>query len=171
MEVWVDIDGYKGMYQVSDLGRVKSLKRIIDRSHGKKLTVEERILKPYVMRLGYIQYKLSKNGNPKSYQAHSLVAIAFLNHKPNGHSLVVDHIDNNPSNNKLNNLQVITQRENCSKDKKGKYVGVFLDKKANKWYAQIYIKPKKIHLGYFNTDIEAHNSYQNKLKEINNKNR
>jgi hypothetical protein len=93
--------------------------------------------------------------------------MAFLNHKPNGHVLVVDHINNNRADNRLENLQIITQRENSSKDKKGvsKHTGVFWNKQNTKWHAQIQINGKKKHLGYFKCETAAHLSYQRKLKE------
>jgi len=115
MEIFKDIPGYEGIYQVSDLGRVKSLK-----------FNKEKILKPGVNNHGYYTVVLCK-GKRKTINVHQLVAMAFLNHEPCGYNgLIVDHKDNNPLNNRLSNLQLISQRENTSKDKKGssKYTGV-----------------------------------------------
>ena len=97
-----------------------------------------------------------------------LVAMAFLNHKPCGHKLVVDHINNNKLNDRLYNIQVITQRQNCSKDKKGssKYTGVTWDKRQNKWKAYIRIKQKLRYLGYYKKEKEAAQAYQNELKKL-----
>jgi ribosomal protein L15E len=72
--------------------------------------------------------------------------MAFLNHTPCGYKIVVDHIDNNiKTDNRLENLQLITQRENVSKDIKNtssKYIGVCWHKKAKKWRSSIQINGK-----------------------------
>ena len=99
---------------------------------------------------------------------HQIVAIAFLNHTPNGLKAVVDHIDNNPLNNELGNLQIITHRKNLSKDKKGssKYTGVCWYESRKKWIAGIRVNGKKKHLGYFTNEEEAAEAYQKALKEL-----
>ena len=101
----------------------------------------------------------------KKISVHQLVAIVFLNHIPDKHKIIVDHKNTVKHDNKLSNLQLITARENLSKDKKGvsQYTGVSF--KCNNWYSQININKKVIYLGYFNTEIEASNAYQNKLKQ------
>ena len=157
-EIWKDIKDYEGLYRVSNLGRIKSLK------FGK-----ERILKVTLNSIGYVSVNLSKYGKRKSITAHQLVAMAFLNHKPCGHKIVVDHIDNNKENDKLYNLQLISNRENTIKDTKrgsSKYVGVSWHKNINKWRAGIYIKGKIKHLGYFTDEKEAAQAYKNELKKI-----
>jgi len=157
-EIWKDIKDYEGLYQVSNLGRVKSLK------FGK-----ERILKVKLNSIGYVSVNLSKYGKQKSRTAHQLVAMAFLNHKPCGYKLVVDHINTIKTDNRLENLQVITHRENLSKDKKkgtSKYVGVSWYKRYQKWKAQMLIKGKHKTLGYFKTELEASEAYQSKLETI-----
>ena len=153
MEIWIDVKDFEGMYQVSNLGRVKSLDR--DSTIGRFL--KERILSPGLSR-GYPIVVLSKEGHSRSMTVHQLVAIAFLNHIPNGYDIVVDHIDNDKLNNNVNNLQLISHRQNCSKDKKGgasKYIGVTWDKKRNKWIAQIHINGKQKYLGSFTNELEA----------------
>lgn len=157
-EIWKDVKGYEGLYQVSNLGRVKSLK-----------FNKEKILKPGVNSTGYYNVLLYKDSIAKSVKVHQLVAIAFLNHNPCGYKIVVDHLNNNPLDNKLENLQMITARENTSKDKKNKtskYKGVSWYESTQKWEVKIRIKSKKLHLGYFNCELAAHQAYQNKLKEI-----
>lgn len=163
MEVWNDIKDYEGLYQVSDLGRVKSLERVD--SMGR--VVNEKIRKLSINNNGYSKVTLNKNGNKKSYLIHQLVAITFLGHVPCGYNKVVDHIDNNPLNNHVSNLQLIAQRLNCSKDKKygvSKYIGVH--RSRNKWRAQIRIDGKICHLGLFIDELQAAQAYQNKLNEI-----
>jgi hypothetical protein len=105
----------------------------------------------------------------KTVRIHQLVASAFLDYKFQGHKLVVDHIDSNQLNNNLDNLRVISHRENISKEKnlKRKFpVGVYFEKSRNKYRASIFINYKQNTLGYFNTPEEASNAYQLKLKEL-----
>ena len=161
-EVFRDVPDYEGMYKVSNLGRVKSIK-----------FNKEKILKLGVDGVGYLQVKLCCEGKVKNVKIHQLVAIAFLNHTPDGfNGLIVDHKDNDPLNNNVNNLQLVTNRENLSKDKKGssKFTGVSWDKASNKWRSQIRINGKYKHLGRFNNEEEASEYYQSeliKLKQLN----
>ena len=165
IEIWKDIKGYEGSYEVSNFGRVKSLER--KSSCGRQLN--ERILKTPPDAYGYYHCNLHKNGNQKLFKVHKLVAITFLNHKPDGHKIVVDHIDNNKKNNRADNLQLISTRENTSKDKKGylsEYVGVTWHKAANKWQAQIKIDDKLKYLGLFSNELQAAQAYQLALNKI-----
>jgi len=157
-EIFKDIPGYEGAYQVSDKGNVKSLN-----------FRKERLLKQSSDSTGYLKISLYKDGKEKSITIHVLVAIAFLNHIQCGNNLVVDHIDNDPLNNNLRNLQIITHRENVSKDRRGvssQYTGVSWNKSTKKWVASIYTNGKQKNLGSFKTELEAHHAYQKKLKEI-----
>tara|TARA_R110000822_G_C15059461_1_gene467292 strand:- start:42 stop:548 length:507 start_codon:yes stop_codon:yes gene_type:complete len=165
MEEFRAIEDYEGLYEVSNYGNVKSLAR--EDALGRKL--KEIILKPSANNRGYLFVGLHKGGVRKSKDLHILVAIAFLRHKPNGYEIVVDHIDNEKQNNKLENLQIISHRENCSKDKKGgssKYVGVNIHKSKNKWMARISINGKRKYLGSFVNEIEASKAYQSQLKQM-----
>ena len=115
-EIWKSVPNYEDYYQVSNLGRVKSL-----------WYNKERILKQTKCSDGYYGVHLYYNKKRVSIRTHKLLAIVFLNHKPNGYSLVVDHIDGDYLNNNIENLQLITQRENTSKknvSKTSKYIGV-----------------------------------------------
>ena len=162
MEIWKDIKGYEGMYQVSNLGRIKSLK-----------FESEKILKSRRGLNSYCYVNLCTNGKAKNFLVHQLVAIAFLNHIPCGHKLVVDHINNDKYDNRVDNLQVTTHRYNVYKKQElfsSKYKGVYYHKKNNKWISTIYYNNKSNHLGCFDSEHEAHLAYQNKLKEIIHKN-
>ena len=156
-EQWKDIKGYKGLYEVSDLGRVKNARN-------------GRIRKTPLNKRGYSQLILSKDNKKRNFTVHQLVAMGFLGHVPNGNSgLVVDHIDNNPSNNRADNLQLITNRENTSKDRKGgysKYVGVSWNKRCSKWISSIYHSGSMHHLGYYTDEEEARDVYVQALARI-----
>ena len=81
----------------------------------------------------------------------------------------MDHIDSDKLNNNVNNLRLVTNRENVSKErtfKSGLPTGVYFHKRNKKYESQIRINGKKKYLGSFNTIEEASNAYQNKLKEI-----
>jgi len=165
-EIWKDIPTYEGFYKVSNLGRVKSLSRMVKHKDGGLKKVNGRILKPGLTK-GYKIVVLSKEGKQRGRNVHQLVAMAFLNHVPDGHKLVVDHIDMDKQNNNVKNLQLTTQRENVSNTKKGctsKYTGVHWYKNA--WVSMIYIKNKYHYLGRFKTELEAHQAYKLKLKEL-----
>ena len=176
MENWKDIKGYEGFYQVSDAGRVKSLRRWINNKGNGGYFLEGKIVNTSISK-GYPTVGLSKDGKGKNIRIHQLVAMSFLGHTPCGHKLVVDHIDNNPLNNNVENLQLITNRENLSKDKKGgtsKYVGVFYSGKGiNKWKASTSVYGKVIGLGSFDSELRASIAYNfalaqlDKLKEYN----
>ena len=101
METFKDIPGYENLYQVSNLGNIKSLKR-----PGAK----EKLLKGEIDQDGYIRITLTKNGKTKKYKAHRLVMMAFNN--TNDSSLQVNHIDGNKKNNKLENLEWCTASYN-----------------------------------------------------------
>ena len=152
-EKFKDIPDYNGVYQVSNLGNVKSFK------YGK-----EKLLKPAINSCGYLNVILCKDGKTKSYKVHQLVAMAFLEHTPDGMNSVVDHIDNNRLNNYMDNLQIISNRENSSRNKID--CGVSWVKAANKWQAQIVIGGKVVHLGLFTEKQEGLNMYQLALKNI-----
>jgi hypothetical protein len=155
-EIWKDIPNYEGVYQTSNFGNIKSFKL------GK-----ERLLNPYINSRGYYSITLHNNKIKKERKVHQLVAEAFLGYKPNGMHLVIDHINNIQTDNRLENLQIINQRLNTTKNSKktaSKYVGVFWHKQINKWYSRIYINGADKYLGVFKTEIEAHQAYQNQLK-------
>ena len=164
MEIWKDIAGYEGYYQISSLGRVKSL-NIFD-ALGRE--VKEKILKQKANQQGYLRVSLNKNNHMVKAHVHVLVAVAFLNHIPNKLNAVVDHKFNDKTDNKAKSLQIISHRLNTSKDRNNcssKFTGVCFDKKMNKWKSYIKINKKRIHLGYFINEIDANNAYQNTLKE------
>ena len=110
MEEWMNIEGYEGLYQVSNEGRVKSLQREIVYKDGRKKVLEEKILHNFLSDLGYYHVMLSKDGMSKRYKVHRLVAKAFI---PNPNNLpIINHKDENPKNNVADNLEWCTQGYN-----------------------------------------------------------
>lgn len=170
-EEFRDIPNYEGLYQVSDLGRVKSLSRTVwipSRSCYK--TIKGRFLTKSDRGNGYLRVCLCLNGKEKTKHVHQLVAIAFLNHKPDGFNIVVDHIDGDKHNNHLSNLQLLTTRQNLSKGRTGcysKHTGVSKSNSIrNKWVSIIYSNGRNIHLGFFKTELEASKTYQKALLNL-----
>ena len=113
-ESWQPVPGYEGLYQVSDLGRVRSLDRTVWRQRlGKAMqwTLQGRLLKTkWVGRAKYVGVSLSKNGQVATRTVHSLVALAFIGPRPEG--MEVNHKDCDKQNNALNNLEYLTHGEN-----------------------------------------------------------
>jgi hypothetical protein len=112
MEEWRDIEGYEGLYQVSNEGRVKSLARVILRSNGRQQHVNEKILKYGKDNGGYYQVCIQKDGSKQSCKVHKLVANAFIPN-PNGYN-VVHHKDHNRQNNFVENLEWIDEYKHRS---------------------------------------------------------
>tara|TARA_R110002072_G_C7591078_1_gene503076 strand:+ start:17 stop:517 length:501 start_codon:yes stop_codon:yes gene_type:complete len=164
-EEFKDIPNYEGIYQVSDLGRVKSLTR--KGFDGR--SVKERILKPAANNNGYLLIALRRNGKTNMRTIHQLVAEAFLGHTPCGHKLIVNHINFNRQDNRAENLEIDTQRNNTNQKhikSSSKYTGVCWAKDAGKWMSAIRINGNRKHLGYFTDELEASQAYQDKLKTL-----
>ncbi len=165
-EIWKDIPGYEGLYQASSFGRFKSLERIV--KHSNRVCVRSEKIKLGGLAKGDI-YRRVVIGDNKHYGVHQLVAMCFLDHVPDGMNIVVDHIDDNTLNNRLDNLQIISNRDNLVKsiDKsktKSNFTGVFPS--GNKWRSRIQIGRDIFRLGTYNTPEEASDAYQKKLSEI-----
>ena len=111
-EEWKDIPEYEGLYQVSNLGRVKSLKRFRKGKNGSLVSVKEKILKPQINRDGYYLVQLYKQSIRKWYQVHRIVWEAFNGSIPEGYE--INHLDERPVNNALSNLSLVTHKENVN---------------------------------------------------------
>lgn len=113
VEEWRDIQGYEGLYQVSDWGNVKSVERYVRNGNGFR-KVRERILKTFLAgdEKEYHYVKLYKNNDRKPFTIHELVAMAFI---PNPYNKPeIDHIDTNKKNNNVENLRWVTHSENMN---------------------------------------------------------
>ena len=160
-EIYKSIKRYEGLYEVSNLGNVKSL--------GNNQARKERILKPSPVR-GYLGVCLCINNIKKTIPVHKLVWKTFNGDIPKG--LELDHIvEGNKYNNRLDNLQLLTTRENLQKHYKtkkssSKYLGVSWNKRGKKWTSSIYINGKLKRLGSFTDELEASKAYENELKTL-----
>lgn len=109
-EKWKWIVGYKGLYQVSSFGRVRSVDRVVLNRRGWLRSYKGRILKPGKDSNNYLQVGFSKNGRRKYFFVHRLVLTAFVCSRPT--ELQCRHMDGNPTNNRLDNLKWGTRQEN-----------------------------------------------------------
>lgn len=108
MEVWKDVVGYEGLYQVSNLGRIKSLPKRKGKGNG--YIKGEEVLTARVENYGYARVVLSKDGTKKKYQVHRLVAEAFVPNPDNKNQ--VNHINCNKADNRAVNLEWCSGSEN-----------------------------------------------------------
>ena len=159
-ELWKDVSGYEGHYQVSNIGNIKSLNYA-----GRK---NQKLLKLYKQRGGYLEVVLGFKGNHKHTLVHRIVIESFKGKS----SLQVDHINGIKTDNRIENLRYCTNRENQTfKNEKlkftSRFIGVHWEDSRKKWRSSIHINGKNVKLGRFDSELEASFAYQNKLKEIN----
>lgn len=108
-EIWKDILEYE-KYQISNLGRVKRKKRIFSNNRWKKRILKEMLIRPFIAKSGHLRVCLTIDGKKKNESIHRLVAKAFIPNPENKPQ--INHIDCDPANNNVNNLEWCTQREN-----------------------------------------------------------
>lgn len=108
-EIWEPILGYEKNYEVSNYGQVRSIDRKISNGYIDQLH-RGKVLSQFTNEKGYKRVRIQQNGVPKSFRVHRLVVEAFIGAIPD--TLQVNHIDGDPSNNRLNNLEVVTASEN-----------------------------------------------------------
>jgi len=167
-EIWKDVVGFEGLYEVSNFGRIKGLeKKCNGRWVGHTFRRFERIMKQNILPCGYVHIGLKKNKKQYSKTIHSLVWDAFIGNPPKKESTYqIDHIDGNKNNNRLDNLQLLTHRENTAKSvkKEGKLTGAF--KNGNKWIARVSVNNRLKSLGNYDTQELAHEAYCKFIKSI-----
>lgn len=171
-EIWKPIKGYEGWYEVSNLGNIQS----IDRLRYYKKTNEMKLFKGRIRKqssdeAGYLQVCLCKSGKQKTLKVHIMVWDAFSEIPRDGDNLQVDHIDNNKKNNRFDNLQLLTKRQNISKafrhlGRSSEYTGVIWDKQRKKWRAEISNNKKRYYLGRFINELDAKRAYDTRLKDL-----
>lgn len=156
-EIWKDIEGYNGQYQISNFGRIISYKK----KHPRLLIFKEKY--------GYYQIQLTNEYGIKYCRVHRLVAHHFIESIPEG--MLVNHIDMDRKNNCVVNLEIISHRENVihgwrSRDKSSAYTGVSkVNRKKNPWAARIQVDKKVLFLGHYKTELEAYRARVNYEKE------
>ena len=162
-EVWKDIKDYNG-YQVSNLGRVRTFNKITSSKLYKERHWKNRILKfkSKNYRTGY-RVDLWKDGKPHSLLVARLVAFTFYNEDINNHKLTVDHVDGNRFNNNLNNLELVSLKENIQRAFRNSLVPAIkvkiIDKKDNQEKCFYSLSQGNI---YMNKD---HSYLSNKIKK------
>lgn len=170
IEYFVPIPTYEGYFEVSNLGGVKTLSRMVFVVEGRSKRTNTRLLSQHISAQGYYTVSLSKDGVRNIVPVHQLVAMAFLGYERNGKTdIVVDHKDLDKLNNNLDNLRIVTNRENCNMkhiQSSSSYTGVGWHKQSGKWRSYIRINNKQVHLGQYDNELDASKAYQNKLKEI-----
>ena len=145
-EEWKNIPFYESFYEASNLGRIRSLDRVVNVKYNSKRLHKGRILKSTPQTSGHLGVVLCKYGKTKIFRVHTLIWLAFNGKIPT--NLQMDHIDNNPTNNVLTNLRLCTQSQNNmnsikrSKSKASKYKRIELDKRVNRWYTKICLDGK-----------------------------
>lgn len=167
-EIYKDIKNYEGYYQVSNLGNIKSLDRYdsagkLRKGRIRKVQIDEK--KKCVSLL------LTVNKVSTIRTVQSLVAEVFLGDYDND-NFIVEHVDKNFKNNKLDNLKIISKRELAVKSnkarssRKGKLTGAYYSRSLKKYISKCFIDGKQNHLGVFETEVEAHNEYLKALKKL-----
>lgn len=110
-EIWKDVKEYEGLYQISNIGRIKALDKSVKNRYSYKF-MPSKLLKPYKNKLGYCYVCLYKNKKRKRYYIHRLVAENFIDNE--NKLKEINHKDENPSNNCVDNLEWCDRRYNCN---------------------------------------------------------
>lgn len=162
-EIWKDIPDTNGLYQVSSIGRIRSY------NHKEGRQPNPKIMKTSCDTKGYPLYKICQNGKGMTKKIHRLVAKVFIDDtKPH---LMVNHKDGNKKNNKVDNLEWVSSRENKThgmrmKQKSSTYPGVSFDKSRSKWNASLFFNSKHMYVGRFNAELDAYIAVVNKSKVL-----
>lgn len=155
-EIWKDVVGYEGLYEVSNLGRVKSLIK-----RYKNVEFLSQFLRS---KDGYLHVNLCKNNIRKLTAVHRIVANAFLGNSDK----VVDHIDGCKTNNCIDNLRYCSSRENVHFYHKSmnRTVGVRYRADRDAWISMIYVNGKSEYLGYFKDKSKAELAFKKRLNDL-----
>jgi len=169
MEIWKDVVGYEGLYQISSIGNVKSMSRIKMNRGIYPVIYKENILKFIFCGGLYHTVRLYKDGKWKAIKVHRLVATHFIDNPLN--LPYVNHIDNIGSNNYYKNLEWADNRSNqthrriLENSSSSKYTGVSWNKKAKKWEAYYTENTIKHRIGSFTNEDDAYKAYLKALSD------
>lgn len=158
MEEWRPINGYEGLYEVSNLGRVKSL--------SYKNTKEERILKIFKDKDGYLMVNLSNNKITCRFRVHRLVAEAFIPNPEN--KPCVDHINTIKNDNRIENLRWVTYKENSNNELTKKHINESLPRGENHFiYGKKLSEETKRKMSESHKDKKFSEEHKRKLSDAN----
>lgn len=168
-ETWKAVRMYENEYEVSNLGRVRSLAREVVYLNSTPRKYKAKVVKGWNNADGYAMVCLTRSKVKKSKCVHQIMFEAFIGIIPTGH--VVDHIDCNKSNNDLSNLRLATSYENLlnragDRNAASSYKGVSKHKASGKWRARIGVNKVEISLGYHDTEEEAARAYNTAAKNL-----
>lgn len=160
-EVWKPVVGYEGYYEVSSAGEVRSV------NDKRVRKISSRVLKSGLRRDGYRNVVLSKDGVTSTKLVHVLVAQAFLGSSV----LTVNHLDGDRGNNRVDNLEWLSIRDNIHVGRRcaqgSSFPGVAWDKKAQKWISRIQVEGTRIYLGLFESERGAAAAFQRAVDKVN----
>lgn len=157
-EIWKDVIGFEGYYQVSNLGRVKSLDRIVKNRFSERVH-KSKILKPVKDKDGYNIISLSINSLVVKKRLARLVGETFLGLTS---EKTIDHINFDTTDDRLVNIKILNHRENSSYTRKNKSrLPIGISVKGNRFEARKSIKGKRHYIGLFKTVKEAEKAYLN----------
>jgi isocitrate/isopropylmalate dehydrogenase len=166
LEIWKDIPDWEGFYQVSNYGRVRSVTRFAP--HRKTGFAKRKgvLLKITIDKLGYCKACVTKNNNSKQISVHRAMMSAFIGVS----DLHIDHLNGIKSDNRLENLEYVTNRENTSRyyQSKGKELPTGVTKRRNNYMAKIVVGGKTWQLGTYRLIQEASDIYQAALADTEN---
>lgn len=169
-EIWKDITGFEGMYQVSDLGGVKTLGRTYLHQGIRQGWWKEGLLTGKSNGKGYMHVVLRREGRSYRFAVHRLVMAAFVGAPCQG--VEVDHTNGIKEDNRLCNLRYCTRIDNMRagnhirKNKSSRYVGVRWHKASGRWQSSVTDRGRQFYIGLFSTEDEAHQAYTKKVASL-----
>jgi hypothetical protein len=159
--IWKSVLGFEGYYEVSSAGEVRSLNRVIIDKNNKTKRIKGCLMNIHKDKAGYCTVNFHVKGKSITKLVHRIVALSFLGYS----ELQVDHIDENKSNNQLDNLQYLTSQQNIirsiksrKRNKTSKYHYVYFKKRIGKWAVIEPITNKQ--LGYYKTEEDAYIAFK-----------
>lgn len=167
-EEWRIIDGTDGLYAVSSLGRIERQEKPSMRKNGTFRTDKARILHQYADHGGYLFVRLSVKGIAQRHFVHRLVCKEFIG---DGGDKEVNHKNMDRKDNRLDNLEWVTRRENNTHKSKKFLTGAYRHGGCSTFFSKIKVGERIVNLGRYKTEIEAHNAYLKALEKYGIENR